>query len=193
MPHLVDISPQQFWGIFCERVEAALQSGPDWHYAWRAGPKAWTNWFFPVLMTVYRHLGFRGCGSVQFECSKIDVTLWRNPDAANFLVAVEHENGWSQWLDEWRKLQSVVCALRVVIGYEKTSSLEENLHQAGEIARKTTVSLDRPSLLILFVGDEKGKPGDRFLAYHWDGKHMAPLDGAVSLPAHGCSRCGQLS
>ena len=191
MRHLVDMSPQHFWTIFCEQADSALRSGPDWHYAWKGGRKAWTHWFFPLLMTVFRHLGFRDCGSVQFEYSRIDVTLWRNPDTANFLVAVEHENVWGEWLHEWTKLQTVDCALRVVIGYEKTNSLEENLRRAEEIVREATASLDRPSLLILFVGE--GNAGDCFLAHHWDGKHLAPLVGSVSLPAHGCRRCGQNS
>ncbi len=66
------------------------------------------------------------------EYFKIDYTIWKNytnpiPDlfkkmdlkkhCSKMLLAMEHENNCKDWTDEFAKLFSVHCELRVVVGY----------------------------------------------------------------------------
>ncbi|MEG0409219.1 MAG: hypothetical protein RR623_10135 [Bacilli bacterium] len=76
------------------------------------------------------------------EYFKIDYTIWRNytnpvPElfkkfnlnkhCSKMLLAMEHENNGKDWTDEFAKLFSVHCELRVVVGYFDYETYEIDL------------------------------------------------------------------
>lgn len=113
-----------------------------------------------------------------FKNTGINVHKWK------LIAAVEHENNWKEWTDEFVKLAYIQAGLRVVISYgDYETKYKEAIEVANELANMIFldefVKADTDEFILIFgprkesVKEHKDlKISDMFLGYKWNGEEF---------------------